>query len=116
MPPAPTEHLASFPDLSPLIVQLLYNRQVSSPDAVEAFLDTRLIRSNPFLLKGMDKATTRLRHAIRADEAIAVYGDYDADGVTATALLVSNSARDSMVRCLQLMHSLLPNQMKWMML
>ena len=89
MPPAPAEHLASFPDLSPLVVQLLYNRQVSSPDAVEAFLDTRLIRSNPFLLKGMDKATTRLRQAIRADEAIAVYGDYDADGVTATALLVS---------------------------
>ena len=62
---------------------------MSSPDAVEAFLHTRLIRSNPFLLKGMDKATTRLRQAIRADEAIAVYGDYDADGVTATALLVS---------------------------
>jgi len=89
MPPAPAEHLTSFPDLSPLVVQLLYNRRVSSPDAVEAFLDTRLIRSNPFLLKGMDKATTRLRQAIRADEAIAVYGDYDADGVTATALLVS---------------------------
>jgi single-stranded-DNA-specific exonuclease len=43
---------------------------------------------NPFRLKGMNEAVTRLRQAIRQREPIAIYGDFDADGVTATALLV----------------------------
>jgi len=43
---------------------------------------------NPFRLKGMNEAVTRLRQALRTGESIAVYGDYDVDGVAATALLV----------------------------
>ena len=88
MPPATAEHLTSFPDLPPLVVQLLYNRQMRTRDEVEAFLSRRFALDNPFRLKGMNEAVTRLRQAIRAGEAIAVYGDYDVDGVTATALLV----------------------------
>lgn len=88
MPPVPAEHLTSFPDLPPLVVQLLYNRQMRTRDEVEAFLSRRFALDNPFRLKGMNEAVTRLRQAIRAGEAIAVYGDYDVDGVTATALLV----------------------------
>lgn len=57
-------------------------------DEVEAFLSRRFALDNPFRLKGMNEAVTRLRQAIRTGEAIAVYGDYDVDGVTATALLV----------------------------
>jgi single-stranded-DNA-specific exonuclease len=87
-PPPPEEHLARFPDLAPLIVQLLYNRQIRTPDEVAAFLSRSVAQDNPFRLEGMNAAVTRLRQAIRNAETIAVYGDYDVDGVTATALLV----------------------------
>ncbi len=87
-PPPPAEHLARFPDLPPLIVQLLYNRQIRTRDEVEAFLSRTFAQDNPFRLRGMNAAVTRLRQAIRNAETIAVYGDYDVDGVAATALLV----------------------------
>jgi single-stranded-DNA-specific exonuclease len=87
-PPAPEDHLARFPQLSPLIVQLLYNRGVTTPQDVRDFLAGARPEDNPFRLKGMNQAVTRLRQAIRQGEAVAIYGDFDADGVTATALLV----------------------------
>lgn len=87
-PPPPPGHTARFAGLSPLLVQLLYNRGLSTPSEVRAFLKGDWPEDNPFRLKGMNKAVTRLRRAIRQREPIAVYGDFDADGVTATALLV----------------------------
>ncbi|MGQ9493593.1 MAG: single-stranded-DNA-specific exonuclease RecJ [Anaerolineae bacterium] len=89
LPLAPAEHLASCPDVPPLVMQLLYNRQIYTPDEVRAFLARSFSVDNPFLLKGMNEAVARLRLAIRTREVIAVYGDYDVDGVAATALLVS---------------------------
>lgn len=89
LPPASAEHMAQLPDLPPLTMQLLYNRQVRTVDEIQAFLSRSFPVDNPYLLKGMNEAVTRLRRAIRSEEPIAVYGDYDADGVTATALLVS---------------------------
>jgi single-stranded-DNA-specific exonuclease len=86
--PPPPGHTARFPGLSPLIVQLLYNRGLSTPSEVQAFLKGDWPDDNPFRLKGMNEAVTRLRQALRQREPIAVYGDFDADGVTATALLV----------------------------
>jgi len=88
-PPAPEDHLARFPQLSPLVVQLLYNRGITAPRDVRDFLaGARSEEDNPFKLKGMNQAVTRLRQAIRGGELVAIYGDFDADGVTATALLV----------------------------
>ncbi len=87
-PPAPADHLARFPQISPLIVQLLYNRGLTAPHDVRDFLAGAHPDVNPFRLKGMNQAVTRLRQAIRQGELVAVYGDFDADGVTATALLV----------------------------
>ena len=87
-PPAPPDHLARFPDLSPLIVQILYHRGLTEPHRVRAFLAGEVGEDTPFRLKGMHEAVTRLRAAIRAREPIAIYGDFDVDGVTATALLV----------------------------
>ena len=86
--PLPPDHTARFPGLSPLIVQLLYNRGFSTPSEVQAFLEGDWPEDNPFRLKGMNEAVTRLRQAIRQQDPIAIYGDFDADGVTATALLV----------------------------
>lgn len=91
-PRAPESHLARFPHISPFIVQLLYNRGVTDRDDVEAFLRGETRPDNPFRLQGMTDAVTRIRQAIRRDELIAVYGDFDADGVTATALVVQTLA------------------------
>lgn len=87
-PPAPPSQVARFPHLHPITVQVLYNRGVTDPGDVTAFLGGEGGEANPFALPGMPVAVTRLRQALRASESIAVYGDFDADGVTATALLV----------------------------
>lgn len=88
LPPAPPDYVASLSDLSPLLVQLLYNRSILTAQDAGCFLSCAYEEGNPFRLKGMSEAVTRLRQAIRASEPIAVYGDYDVDGVSATALLV----------------------------
>ena len=89
MPPRLTaEQLARTKELPPLMVQLLYNRGITEPAQVEPFLaaDKRLL-GDPFLLPDMDKAVARVYRALLSAEAITIYGDFDADGITATALL-----------------------------
>ncbi|MFQ6016443.1 MAG: single-stranded-DNA-specific exonuclease RecJ, partial [Anaerolineae bacterium] len=86
--PAPAAQLERFPDLPPLITQLLYNREITEPSAVKAFLDAEFEGGNPFLLKGVNEAVARLRQAIRQGEPIAIYGDFDVDGVAGTVLLM----------------------------
>jgi len=86
-PPAPPSHFARFAHLSPIIVQILYNRGLTDPGDVAAFFSDKEDDSNPFALTGMNEAVTRLRQALRAGEPVVVYGDFDADGVTATVLL-----------------------------
>ncbi len=71
-------------------VLLLQSRGIKTADAVLDFVsaaDAEL--SSPFLLKDMDRAAERITRAVENGERILVYGDYDADGVTATALLTS---------------------------
>ena len=98
-PQAPDSHLARFSHVSPLIVQLLWSRGVQAPDEVEAFLAGVARVDNPFRIAGMNEAVERIRRAIRNGERIAVYGDFDADGVTATALMVQTlSALGAFVR------------------
>lgn len=74
--------------ISPLIVQLLYNRNIRTNESIESFLavDERL-QNDPFLLPDIDDAVERIRIALQSEEKIAVYGDFDADGITATTLL-----------------------------
>ncbi len=80
--------IARFSNLPPLIVQILYNRGITTPEQAAAFLTPDALIGNPFQMCGVNEAVERVRRAIRAGEAIAVYGDFDTDGVTATALLV----------------------------
>ncbi len=70
------------------IVQTLYNRGLKSPQEVRDFLREGEDKANPFRLKGINEAVARLRQALRSAEPIAVYGDFDVDGLAATALLV----------------------------
>ncbi len=86
-PRAAKEHFARFTDLPPLLVQVLYNRGLCDPESVAAFLSEDAPSIDPYRLKGLGDAVMRLRRAILDDEPIAVYGDYDVDGVTATAVL-----------------------------
>lgn len=67
---------------------LLFHRGITSREDAEAFLScSPSLSHDPFLLPNMDRAVHRLRQAIESGEAIAVFGDFDTDGVTATALL-----------------------------
>lgn len=86
--------LARFAErqLNPLIIQILYNRGITTPEQADAFLSPDSLIGNPFQLAGMHQAVDRIRRAIRAGEAMAVYGDFDVDGVTATVLLVQTLA------------------------
>ncbi len=71
-----------------LHAQLLHNRGIITPDAMRSFLDARYESTlNPLSLIDMDKALTRIQQALKQGEHITVYGDYDADGVTSSALL-----------------------------
>ena len=86
---APDGHFDTFSHLERLVVQLLYNREVTDPEDVATFLTYGSSNFDPFLLKGMDAAIPRIVQAVKQQELIAVYGDYDADGVTSTALLIT---------------------------
>jgi len=72
-----------------LLAQLLYNRGLTDPSQSELFIaaDKRL-SGNPFLLPDMHQAVARIYQALLSGENIAIYGDFDVDGITATALLV----------------------------
>ena len=91
---APTQpllagRLASSFKISPLLAQCLLNRGLSERAALENFLQPRLKNlADPFLLPDMEKAVDRLFRAREQNETVVIFGDYDVDGVTATALLV----------------------------
>ena len=78
--------LEKFPHI---LKQILFNRGYGTDAEARAFLKAEPnSNTDPFQLTGMDIAVERIRYALEHDEPIAIYGDYDVDGVTATALLV----------------------------
>jgi single-stranded-DNA-specific exonuclease len=81
--------LAGQLDLSPLLVQCLINRGLALPEQINRFLEPRLAQlADPFLLPDMAAAVERLCRARERKESIVLFGDYDVDGVTSTALLL----------------------------
>ena len=88
-PKAPKEFFNQFPEFSPLILQLLYNRGITTQEKIDEFFnpDYSSDLHNPFLLKDMEKAVERILKAIESKEKIVIYGDYDTDGVCSTAVL-----------------------------
>ena len=86
--PVLAEFLARELKISPLLAQCLLNRGFSEPEPITRFLEPRLKNlCDPFLLPNMQTAVERLFAARARDEAIVIFGDYDVDGVTSTALL-----------------------------
>jgi single-stranded-DNA-specific exonuclease len=85
--PAPQLERAAL-SLSPLVTQIVHNRGISAEE-LPAFLHPDLSTlPSPRLLRGMDAAVSRIRCAIQAGELVAVYGDFDVDGITGAAVLV----------------------------
>lgn len=82
------KHLRDNLSISPVISQLLVNRGIYDIDKIRAFLNSNLSELyNPFLMEGMHEAISRIKKALSEKEKILIHGDYDVDGVTATALL-----------------------------
>lgn len=88
-PPLTETARAALADYPPVVAQLLFNRGLADADAARLYFAGQTAQpDDPQLLKGLPETVERLQRAVRAGERIAVYGDYDTDGVTATALLV----------------------------
>lgn len=70
-----------------LLARVLVSRGCRTPEEARILLDEQAPLSDPFLIKDMDKAVERLQRALEEEEPIVIYGDYDVDGVAATAIL-----------------------------
>ena len=81
----------NFPEINPIILQLLANRNITTQKAIDEFLNPDYGQDliDPFLFKDMAKAVKKILKAIESKKKIVVYGDYDADGVTSSAILIS---------------------------
>ncbi len=87
-PPITPQAEVSLEAFPPLLRQILFNRDYTSDAEARAFLNAQPdFDSDPFGMTGVATAVERIQSALKQHEPIAVYGDYDVDGVTATALL-----------------------------
>jgi single-stranded-DNA-specific exonuclease len=81
--------------VSSIVAKLLANRRISHPDQARSFLDSSMLDlRDPLELPGIAQASALIWEAIQGQRSIFVYGDYDADGMTSTAILV---------RCIELL-------------
>ncbi len=86
--PVPDNHAARSLGFPKLMGQLLYNRGLNESSQIQSFLTGGSPVADLFLLPDMSQAVARTCRALLSGETIAVYGDFDVDGVTSTALLV----------------------------
>jgi single-stranded-DNA-specific exonuclease len=82
------EALVEALDVSETTATVLVRRGLDDPAAARAFLDCEPPRHDPFLLGDVEAAVERIRAAVAAGERICVHGDYDVDGISATAVAV----------------------------
>lgn len=81
--------VAEAHSLDPFTALILTSRGITEYEDVEEFFDSDFAFCDPYLIRDMDRAVQRIQKAIDGFEKICVYGDYDADGVTSTALMYS---------------------------
>ncbi|NOZ70230.1 MAG: single-stranded-DNA-specific exonuclease RecJ [Deferribacteres bacterium] len=83
-------YLSAKASISPVLAQILVNRGIRDAESIREFLHPSIENlHDPFLMPDMQKAVDRLKAAVDRGETLFIHGDYDADGVTSTALLVS---------------------------
>lgn len=85
--PDASQAIANKLGLPSFVADILVARGLNSSQAVQEFLSDETTLSSPFEIIDMDKACARIEQALENEERIAIYGDYDADGITATAML-----------------------------
>ncbi|MGM7683010.1 single-stranded-DNA-specific exonuclease RecJ [Cytobacillus sp. Hm23] len=84
------QQLAGALSITPLVAKLLINRGIDTVEDAHAFLNIENQEfHDPFLLEDMDVAIERIKQAVELEEKILIFGDYDADGVSSTAVLLS---------------------------
>lgn len=84
------DHLKEVLSIDSHLANLLAQRQVMTYEEAKSFFRPSLDQlHDPFLMKDMDKAVDRVMHALKENEKILIYGDYDVDGTTAVALVYS---------------------------
>ena len=84
-----TEQIKSLSEnygVAPIIATIMLNREITEPKTFISPDENALL--DPFLMLGMEEATERILNAINHNEKIAIYGDYDVDGITSTAIMV----------------------------
>jgi len=86
--PSDVRRISNDVGVPPIVASVLINRGVTADDDIKTFLGKSLSNiHHPFLLKDAQKAAQRIKSAIENDEKIVIYGDYDVDGITSTAIL-----------------------------
>lgn len=85
----PADFLEKFPEFPDFVLNLLWNRGLKSQKEIDEFFnpDYKEDVGDPFLLKGIPEAVARIKSAVAKKEKIVIFGDYDADGVTSSAML-----------------------------
>jgi len=89
LPAAPADFYRQFPEYSKTVLNLLYHRVGKDKKAITSFFNPDFERDlpDPFLFRDMEKAVGRILRAVKNREKIAVYGDYDVDGITSTSVV-----------------------------
>ncbi len=88
------DYLSSITNISPVLAQILINRSLKTPDTINSYFSSDINSlEDPFKLSGMHSTVERINAAVRSGEKILIHGDYDADGTTATAILVNSIKR-----------------------
>ena len=87
---ADIEHLTTQLGIHRILAELLVQRGIRTPGEADAYFEPKISDlHDPFLMKDMDIAVTRLKRAVDSGEKILVYGDYDVDGTTAVSMVYS---------------------------
>lgn len=79
----------NFPEINPVVLQLLFNRGIKTQEDIDKFLSPEYSVNlhDPFLFSQMERAVKRIYQAKKEGEKILIYGDYDVDGVTSSMLV-----------------------------
>ena len=88
-PQPPQEFINQFPEYEPIVLQLLHARALRDQKAIDEFFNPDYDEDlhDPFLMLGMDRAVKRILKAVKKQEPIVIFGDYDADGICGAAIL-----------------------------